>query len=44
MLRATNLVRVDQDQFVPSQAKAAALVSWLHKKAKDASMDRRCDT
>jgi len=34
MHRETNLARVDQDQFVPSQAKAAALVGWFHKRAR----------
>jgi hypothetical protein len=44
MHRESKLVRVDQDQFVPSQAKAAALVGWFHKEGKDSSMNRRRDT
>jgi hypothetical protein len=35
MHRESKLVRVDQDQFVPSQAKAAALVWLVSQTGKD---------
>jgi hypothetical protein len=34
MHRETNLVRVDQDRFVPGPAKAVALFGWFHKRAR----------